>query len=277
MKGILVTRWDDKLGIVVEGKYPATLEISEDHMMRIFTTHAMGGGEAGFLSMMVEDINIASYYTGLPKEGSSQYYIALILDKDEADNADQFEEALIETTNNLLPEIKSPAFSEILKRNFFKIPQLLEMTEEMRYANIFKNEKRVKVLQKLGYGATTLDEVQKWLSDQFEEEILDLENVLLPFEKNKMILKLKVETGENNEELDCVFLIKDAFIMRSPAEKLYKMAKEGAIPEMGKIFKEYIKEVEDYFREYKLDDKDNIEIANLISDPDLNYLISILR
>ena len=194
MKGILVTRWDDKLGIVVEGKYPATLEISEDHMMRIFTTHAMGGGEAGFLSMMVEDINIASYYTGLPKEGSSQYYIALILDKDEADNADQFEEALIETTNNLLPEIKSPAFSEILKRNFFKIPQLLEMTEEMRYANIFKNEKRVKVLQKLGYGATTLDEVQKWLSDQFEEEILDLENVLLPFEKNKMILKLKVET-----------------------------------------------------------------------------------
>ncbi|MHA2011973.1 MAG: hypothetical protein ACTSWG_06390 [Candidatus Helarchaeota archaeon] len=277
MKGILVTRWDDKIGIVVEGKYPATLEISEDHMMRIFTTHAMGGGEAGFLSMMVEDINIASYYTGLPKEGSSQYYIALILDKDEADNADQFEEALIETTNNLLPEIKSPAFSEILKRNFFKIPQLLEMTEEMRYANIFKNEKRVKVLQKLGYGATTLDEVQKWLSDQFEEEILDLENVLLPFEKNKMILKLKVETGENNEELDCIFLIKDAFIMRSPAEKLYKMAKEGAIPEMGKIFKEYIKEVEDYFREYKLDDKDNIEIAKLISDPDLNYLISILR
>ena len=40
MKGILVSRWDDKLGIVVEGKYPPTLEISEDHMMRIFTTHA---------------------------------------------------------------------------------------------------------------------------------------------------------------------------------------------------------------------------------------------
>ncbi|MHA1268656.1 MAG: hypothetical protein ACTSPY_02610 [Candidatus Helarchaeota archaeon] len=277
MKGILVTRWDDKLGIVVEGKYPPTLEISEDHMMRIFTTHAMGGGEAGFLSMMVENINIASYYTGLPKEGSNQYYIAIILDKDESENPDVLEEPLIETVNNLLPQIKSPAFSEILRKNFFKIPQLIETTEEMRYANIFKNEKRTKALQKLSYGATTLDEVQRWLSDQFDEEILDLENIFLPFEKNKMIKKFTVVLENDNSELDCIFLVKDVFVMRAPVEALYKMAKEGSNVEMKKIFNNYIEEVESYFREYKLDDKDNAIIAEIMADPDLNYLVSKLK
>ncbi|MBD3227251.1 MAG: hypothetical protein GF329_03605 [Candidatus Lokiarchaeota archaeon] len=276
MKGIIVTRWDDKLGIVVEGKYPPTLNISEDHMMRIFTTHAMGGGEAGFLSMMVENINIASYYTGLPKEGSSQYYVALILEKDEAGNPDLFEEALIETANNLIPQVKNPAFSEILKENFFKLPQLLEISTDMRYANIFRNERRSKALQKLSYGVCTLEELQKWLSDQFDEEILDLDNVLLPFDKNNMIRQFTI-TKEDNEEIDCVFLVKDVFIMRSPAEKLYKMAKDGSVPEMKKIFNEYIETVEDYFKEYKLDDEDNKNIAAIMADPDLNYLMSVLR
>lgn len=273
MKGILVARWDDKLGIVVEGKYPPTMDVSEDHMMRIFTTHAMGGGEAGFLSMMVENINIASYYTGLPKEGSSQFYIALMLDKEEAANPDIFEEALIEISNNLIPEIKNPAFSQILKNNFFKVPQLLELTEEMRYANIFRNERRTKALQKLSYGACTLDELQKWLGDQFEEEILDLDNILLPFEKNNMIRKFTITKEDSNEEIDCIFLIKDVFIMRSPAEKLYKKGKEDSDQNMKKIYKEYIESVENYFREYKIEDKDNERIANIIADPDLNYFI----
>ncbi|MHA1230192.1 MAG: hypothetical protein ACTSPQ_06055 [Candidatus Helarchaeota archaeon] len=276
MKGIIVTRWDDKLGIVVEGKYPPTLSLSEDHMMRIFTTHALGGGQAGFLSMMVENINIASYYTGLPKEGSSQYYVALILDPEEAENPDQLEEALIETANNILPEVKSPAFSEILRKNFFKIPKLIEITQEMRYANIFKNDKRVKALQKLSYGAATIDEVQKWLSDQFEEEILDLENILLPFEKNNMIRKFTI-TKEDGEELDCIFLVKDVFVMRSPAEKIFKMSKTEENPDIKKIFEQYIKDVEEYFLEYKLDDKDNMEIAKVMADPELNYLVSLLR
>jgi hypothetical protein len=277
MKGILVARWDDKLGIVVEGKYPPTMDVSEDHMMRIFTTHAMGGGEAGFLSMMVENINIASYYTGLPKEGSSQFYIALMLDKEEAANPDIFEEALIEISNNLIPEIKNPAFSQILKNNFFKVPQLLELTEEMRYANIFRNEKRTKALQKLSYGACTLEELQKWLGDQFEEEILDLDNILLPFEKNNMIRKFTITKEDSTEELDCIFLINDVFIMRSPAEKLYKKGKEDSDLNMKKIYNEYIESVENYFREYKIEDKDNERIANIIADPDFNYFMGELR
>ncbi|MHA1650929.1 MAG: hypothetical protein ACTSYB_12105 [Candidatus Helarchaeota archaeon] len=39
--GIIMVRWDDKLGVVMEGMHPKTLKISEDHIMRIFTTHAI--------------------------------------------------------------------------------------------------------------------------------------------------------------------------------------------------------------------------------------------
>ena len=79
-KGAILVRWDDKLGIVLEARYPETLRINENQLMRIFTTHAMGGGLSGFLTMNIENLSVASYYSGLPPEGQDQYYLALILD-----------------------------------------------------------------------------------------------------------------------------------------------------------------------------------------------------
>jgi hypothetical protein len=253
--GMIMVRWDDKLGVVVEGMYPKTLKVSEDHILRIFTTHAMGSGEASFLTMSIENLFIASYYTGLPEEGKSQFYVALFLD--EKENGDIFEEPLLEVTPLLIAHVKDKNFDKFLLKQFEDIQKLTEMTEEQRIAMIFRDPRRVLVLQKLGLGAIERDVLRKWLSDQLGEEILDLEAILSPFFKTHMVEEFAVDL--QGQKSKCIFLIKDAFSIRSPVEKFYKMAKDA------------------FFKDYKFGDADSKIIAEVVSDPKQYNLITILR
>lgn len=257
-----MVRWDDKIGIVMEGKHPETLIISEDQMMRIFTTHAMGGGEAGFLSMMIENLNIASYYTGLPEEGIDQFYLALILD--DQDNADLFQEALIEMLLELIPARKRPDFKELLETHFKNIPQFLDLKEEQRYAFIFKNRTRLLLLRKLVEGAIVKEILRKWLSDRVGEEILDIDGLLMPFLKTEVVKQFKLPT-EVAEETDCLFLIKDVFYMRVPADRMIKLHKDKKLPE--KMYGKYFTQVKNFFKNYKLEETDARETCEVLADP----------
>jgi len=274
--GVIMVRWDDKLGVVVEGMYPKTLKISEDHILRIFTTHAMGSGEASFLTMSIENLFIASYYTGLPEEGKSQFYVALFLD--EKENGDSFEEPLLEVTPLLIAHVKDKNFDKFLMKQFEDIQKLTQMTEEQRIAMVFRDPRRVLVLQKLGLGALTRDDLRKWLSDQLGEEILDLEAILSPFFKTHMVEEFIVENIQGTKA-KCVFLIKDAFSIRSPVEKFYKMAKDGGgvKPEMKPVFEIYKQNVDAFFKEYKFGDADTKTIAEIAADPSNYNLLTILR
>ncbi|NVM54135.1 MAG: hypothetical protein HWN66_10580 [Candidatus Helarchaeota archaeon] len=273
--GIIVVRWDDKLGVVVEGLHPKMLKISEDHIMRIFTTHAMGGGEAGFLSMSIENLNVASYYTGLPEEGKTQYYVALLLRDEE--NADIFEEPLLEVSKLLVDHIKDKFFNQFLAKQFGDVVKLTEMTEEQRYSMIHRDQRRILVLRKLGLGALPKDELRKWLSDHLGEDILDLDTILSPFFKTQMIHELPVETMDGSKT-NCIFLIQDVFSMRSPVEKFYKISKDGgAPPEMGRVFQIYKEETDNFFKNYRLGDADSKQIADIVADPNNYNLVTILR
>ncbi|MHA1144693.1 MAG: hypothetical protein ACTSRW_08145 [Candidatus Helarchaeota archaeon] len=272
MKGIILVRWDDKIGIVMEGKYPETLVVSEDQMMRIFTTHAMGGGEAGFLSMMIENLSIASYYTGLPEEGIDQFYLALILDGSE--NPDQFQEALIEILQELIPARKKPEFRELLELNFKNIAKYLDLTEEQRYAFIFKSSTRILLLRKLVEGAIIKEILRKWISDRVGEEILDIDGLLMPFIKTEIVKEFKLPT-EVGEETECLFLIKDVFFMRTPSDRMIKLHRDKKLPE--KDYGKYFNQVKAFFKNYKLEERDAKESSELFSDPVAYGIVSLLR
>ncbi|MHA1650928.1 MAG: hypothetical protein ACTSYB_12100, partial [Candidatus Helarchaeota archaeon] len=235
----------------------------------------MGGGEASFLSMSIENLYIASYYTGLPEEGRSQYYVALLLDEDE--NADIYEEPLIEVTPLLIAHVKDKYFDKFLAKQFEDIQKLTKMTEEQRYAMIHRDDRRILILRKLGLGAIQKDELRKWLSDQLGEEVLDLDALLSPFFKTQMIEELPVETMDGSTT-KCIFLIKDVFSMRCPVEKFYTMGKDGKAPlEMKQVFEIYKNKVDEFFKDYKLSDEDSKQIAEIAADPNHYNLITILR
>ncbi|NHI93168.1 MAG: hypothetical protein EAX96_11750 [Candidatus Lokiarchaeota archaeon] len=271
-KGLVMVRWDDKVGIVAEGKYPDSLVISEDQMMRIFTTHAMGGGEAGFLTMMIEGLNIASYYTGLPEEGKDQFYLALILNDDE--NPDAFEEGLTETLQILIPIRKKPEFKSILSQSYKKIPKYLKLTEEQRYSFIFKNPNRALLLRKLTEGAIPKEILRKWLGDRIGDEILDLDGLLEPFVKTDIVKTFKIKLENQIEDTECLFLIKDVFFMRRPLNKFIEMAEKNKLP---KELKNYKTEVETYFKKYKLVESDARESSIFLSDPLAYEVNNLLR
>ncbi len=271
-RGIVLVRWDDKIGIVLEGKYP-NISISEDQLLRIFTTHAMGGGEAGFLSMMIEGLNICSYYTGLPEEGRDQFYVALILE--DTEDPSIYEESLVETIYEIVEQRKKPNFTDILRSYFEKIPKFLSLTDEQRFSFIFKNPTRVLILRKLTEGAVIKEVLRKWLSDRMGEDVLDLDGLLMPFFKTNILKEFKIPT-EISAETECLFLIKDVFFMRVPAKNMIKQfGKKGKVKKA--IFSGYRNDVQRFFKKYKLEEKDSKECSIIFSDPDLYSVISVLR
>ena len=109
--GLSVCRWDDKVGLRIVGVYPRNLGVSEDDMLRVFTAHAMGKPEAGFLTMTLEGTNlaVASFYTGILR-GRDQFCIMLFMELDEEPRS--YEEGLTLASSEIVENIGEPEFVE---------------------------------------------------------------------------------------------------------------------------------------------------------------------
>jgi hypothetical protein len=71
--GLVVMRWDERIGTEILAKYPEEINITDKTLMQVYSTHEYSG-ESGMISLMVGSLNIASYYTG-PEKG---YYILVL-------------------------------------------------------------------------------------------------------------------------------------------------------------------------------------------------------
>ena len=96
--GLVVMKWDDRIGTEILAKYPEEIVITDKTLMQVYSTHEYSG-ESGMISLMVGSLNIASYYTG-PDKG---YYILLLLNLD--DDPDTYEGGLINASRNILENL----------------------------------------------------------------------------------------------------------------------------------------------------------------------------
>jgi hypothetical protein len=268
-KGIVTVGWDDTKGTVIRGKYPDDLQLTNDEMMRIFTSHAMGEGKPGFMSMRLEAMNVASYYTGLAARGEPQYYIAVILGVTE--DAGIYEEPLTETAKELLKEVSSRNFQDHLTKAYEKLSAYTKLTDEQRLALIILDPTRKLILKKLTEGCTSKIELQEWLEQETGTRITDIDLLLVPFIRTNLIRKAVVEgiTG------DCVFLIRDMFITFAPPEKIMTKILKGEIK--GDIAKAARSQIADFFKGYKLSEGDEASIADILADFDTYGIVSQLR
>jgi hypothetical protein len=85
-KGIVVIKWDDRVGPVILAKHPQKIGFDMDLAMKVYTTH-FAGSSPPFSILDIGDWHIASYY--LPKD---KYLFALVLDADE--RGDKYEDKL---------------------------------------------------------------------------------------------------------------------------------------------------------------------------------------
>ncbi|MHA1754526.1 MAG: hypothetical protein ACTSYR_03305 [Candidatus Odinarchaeia archaeon] len=268
-KGIVVIRWDDKIGTVLEAKFPDDLNITDEHIMRIFTTHALGDANPGFLSMRIEDLNVASYYSGnLPNE-KGQFCISIILEIDE--DAEAFEEILAEKAVDIIEVVGSPDFNKILMKSFEEITKSMELEAEQRFAMIFSDPVRLSILEKLTEGSITKQELIDWIKENKGYEISDLNVVLAPFIKTNLIRTSFVE-GIADE---CIFLVNDIYALRIPVEKLILKAKNGELQE--ELSDKYLNITTEFFKNYTPSPEDVTNLAKLFTDPDVYSTIKLLR
>ena len=109
--GMVVMKWDERVGADKLATYPAELLISDKTLMQVYSTHEYNQ-EAGMISMMVGGATIASYYTG----SEQSIYVILVLSTDE--DPDLFEEGLADVSRQIIQNLEDNAFKSILPSLF---------------------------------------------------------------------------------------------------------------------------------------------------------------
>jgi hypothetical protein len=268
-KGIVTVRWDDTQGTVLHAKYPDDLQLTADEMMRIFTSHAMGEGKAGFMSMKLEAMNVASYYTGLAARGEPQYYVALVLGSDE--DASIFEEPLTEAAKDLLSKLKLENYTDFLTKTYTRLTEYVKLTDEQRVALIISDPVRKTIFRRLMESCTSKLELQEWLEQELGTPISDIDLLLVPLIKSGIVKKAVVEgiTG------DCIFLLRDVFAAFVPPETIMTKILKGEIK--GSIARSSKKEITEFFRKREPSEDEPEKVAEIITDLTYYKIISQLR
>ena len=112
--GMVLMRWDERVGAEILTKYPEELIISDKTLMQIYSTHEYNQ-EAGMISMMIGASTIASYYTG-PEHS---LYVILVLNVDE--DPDAFEEGMADASRIIVQNLEDDAFKNIIPSLYQRI------------------------------------------------------------------------------------------------------------------------------------------------------------
>lgn len=268
--GLSVCRWDDKVGLRIVGVYPRNLDVSEDDMLRVFTAHAMGKPEAGFLTMTLEGTNmaVASFYTGILR-GRDQFCIMLFMDLEEEPRS--YEEGLTLAASEIVENIGEPEFVEYLGEVFEKLKRMVQLSVEQRLAKVFVDQETRLLMHKLARGGIPAEELREWLELQTGKHYPDLGLVTLPLLRSGLVEEDWINAVSDN----CVFLVNDLLGARFPPEQVMKLAKGGGLNK--EQYRELENRVKSFFQDYQWTEEDTIMIAQLLLDPDIYDVTKTLR
>ncbi|MHA2407162.1 MAG: hypothetical protein ACXACA_02170 [Candidatus Ranarchaeia archaeon] len=266
-EGLVVVRWDNRIGTVLEAKYPKELKISPDLTMRIYGAHVLGEERGpGFITMKVRELGIASYFSGT----NLNHFVALLLNEEE--RGEDYEEGLTEAAARIFAAIAGKKYKDLLKDLYSRVARAPMMTEEQKLALVFSNDARFKILTYLvENGSSTKSELESLLREELRMKAIDINPIIAP------LIKLGLVTTEWVEGLpsECVFLVRDAFITRTPPSSIINMARTDQLnPD---VQSSYLNKVTAYFKEYEHSDGDVSVISNILVEPDTYDAITILR
>ena len=64
-RGIAIIGWDNRIGAILEAKYPPYARIEKNQSTVIYSMHTMSSRNQGFVALKIGGLNVASYYAGL--------------------------------------------------------------------------------------------------------------------------------------------------------------------------------------------------------------------
>lgn len=275
-KGLVVVRWDDRIGTVIEASFPPKIhEITPDITMKIYGTHTLGKDvpTPDFVVAKVENLSIASFYGGL----SIQHFVLLLLDPTE--RSELFEDPLMEISYKIFEKIEGKKYKENLEELFEYLKRYTMMNEEQRLALFISDPNRYAIIARLvDDGSVTKSELEEYVK-KLTGRAVEIDVSLAQLVKFGLVSTEWVE-GLASE---CVFLTRDVFPVRKPSMNIIEKAKKNLIPK--EIASQYLSEVKEFFNDYakKIDgsldwvDQDAPLVLWAIKDLTVSDIVSALR
>jgi len=263
--GLIIMRWDIKVGTEIVAKYPEELAISEESLMQIYATHEYTR-EPGIINLMVGPLNAASYYTGKDKS----IYVVLFLNIDE--DHDAYEGGLLDISKTILKNLEDDAYLNMLPFLFQRVSTYPHLKYEQTLAITYQSEVNRLIINRLREeGVVSKSELKIWLKDRYREVFFDVDSILIELIKRDIIK----ETSVKGMPSELIFFINDLFIIRKPPIKLLKNPVERGLPE--KFIDEYNITVKKFFQNYRPSEEDNLKILDLLTDPQAYPILELLR
>jgi len=253
--GLVIMRWDERVGTEILAKYPEEITITDKTLMQVYSTHEYSG-EAGMISLMVGSLNIASYYTG-PEKG---YYILLLLNID--DDPDAYEGGLADVSRIILQNLEDDSYLQMIPSLFQRLAVYPTLNDEQRLAITYQDEIKRMIINRLREeGVVSKSELMVWLKDRYRQGFVDLESVLIELIKREIIKEASVK-GMPSE---LIFLTHDIITLRIPPVILLKDPKDRGLP--AQLSEDYRAEARKFFQTYRPSETDNLNIIEAMIKP----------
>ncbi len=263
--GLVVMRWDERVGTEILAKYPEEINVTDKTLMQVYSTHEYSG-ESGMISLMVGALNIASYYTG-PEKG---YYILLLLNLD--DDPDAYEGGLTDVARTILQNLEDDAYVTMIPSLFRRLSVYPTLSTEQRLAMTYQDEIKRMILNRLrDEGVVSKSELMVWLKDRYKQGFVDLEGVLIELIKRELIK----ETSVKGMPSELIFLTNDLLMMRVPPVTLSKNPADRGLP--SQLSEDYKTEIRTFFQGYLPSEEDNLRVVDVFIDPQVYETLRLLR
>ena len=263
--GLVVMRWDERVGTEILAKYPEEIVITDKTLMQVYSTHEYSG-ESGMISLMVGSLNIASYYTG-PEKG---YYILMLLNLD--DDPDAYEGGLADASRIILQNLEDDAYKNMIPSLFRRLSVYPTLNIEQQLAMTYQDEIKRMIINRLREeGAVSKSELTVWLKDRYKQGFVDLEGVLIELIKRELIK----ETSVKGMPSELIFLTNDVLMLRVPPVQLLKDPADRGLP--SQLASDYRTETKKFFQNYIPSDQDNLRVIEIIINPQVYETLRLLR
>jgi hypothetical protein len=263
--GLVLMRWDERIGAETLAKYPEELLVTDKTLMQVYSTHEYNQ-EAGMISLMAGASTIASYFSG----PDHSLYVILVLTVDE--DPDTFEDGLADVCRIIVQNMEGEAYLRILPSLFQRLSIYPKLDEEQRLMMLYFDETKRVVLQRLREECSVArSEIAVWLKDLYKTGFVDLESVVSSFVKAGIVKQISVK----QLAVETLYLCGDIMIYRQPAVNIVKNPDVRGLP--VELVEDYKSECRAFFSSYHPSEEDNLLLVETALDPQTYEAIKLLR
>src|SRR5271157_971491 len=263
--GMIIMRWNERVGAEVVGKYPDEVQVSEKTLMQVYSTHEYSG-EPGMVSLMIGAINVVTYYTGTEKS----YYLVLLLNADE--DPDAYEDGMADVARIIMANLDGSMYKTLLPSLFQRLSVYPSLRPEQKLAMVYLDETKRKVIQRLQEeGSVSKSELGIWLKDLYQSGFVDIESIAAALVKENITKGASVK-GVPSE---VIFLVNDYMVTRRPPVVLFNECTSRGLP--AQLRDGYQNEIKSFFAQYEMTEEDNLAILELLVNPEVYEALTLMR